>query len=285
MLEMLMNPRKAERHPWELFFIGAVYASISLAIVELVFAKDAVLSRYSGILVVTFTVMFSIPFIYYTIKLEEKKINSTIGTWALLLEHRKAIEAFMFLFLGFVIAFSFFYTVLPSNQSFKAQIETYCVINRPSSFTDCVQQYGIKDTISTTGAVTGTERLFKIFWNNFNVCIFTLVFSLIFGAGVIFILAWNASVIAAAIGIFTKSNLSDLPTGLMRYMIHGVPEIASYFLIALAGGLISISVIRHEAGTEKFWEVLRDSINLVIISLVILFIAALIEVYITPKLF
>lgn len=285
MLEMLINPRKAERHPWELFFIGAVYASISLAIVELVFAKDAVLSRYSGILVVTFTVMFSIPFIYYTIKLEEKKITPTATSWGLLIEHRKAIEAFMFLFIGFVIAFSFFYTILPSNQSFKAQIETYCVINRPSSFSECVQQYGIKDTITTTGAVTGTERLFKIFWNNFNVCIFTLVFSLIFGAGVIFILAWNASVIAAAIGIFTKANLSDLPTGLMRYMIHGVPEIASYFLIALAGGLISISVIRHEAGTEKFWEVLRDSINLVIVSLVILFIAAIIEVYVTPKLF
>lgn len=285
MLEMLINPRKAERHPWELFFIGAFYASLALLIVDLVFSRDAVLSKYSGILIVTFTVMFSMPFIYYTVKLEEKKITPRISSWSLLKEHRRAIYAFMFLFIGFVVAFSFWTTVLSMNNSFRAQIETYCIINRPSNFEHCVTQYGVTDNPALTGSVTSSERLFMIFWNNFYVCIFTLVFSLIFGAGVIFILAWNASVIAAAIGIFTKSNISDLPIGLSRYMIHGIPEIASYFTIALAGGLISVSVIRHEAGTEKFWEVLKDSINLIIIGLVILFIAAILEVYVTPILF
>jgi uncharacterized membrane protein SpoIIM required for sporulation len=54
---------------------------------------------------------------------------------------------------------------------------------------------------------------------------------LIFGAGAIFILAWNASVIAAAIGIFANSDLSKLPMGVMRYMIHGIPEIGAYFII------------------------------------------------------
>jgi len=44
-------------------------------------------------------------------------------------------------------------------------------------------------------------------------------------------------------------------------------------------------VIKHEFGTEKFWEVLQDSLNLIILSIVVLFIAALIEVFITPKLF
>lgn len=285
MLEMLINPRKAERHPWELFFIGAFYASLSILLANWVFAQDAVLSKYAGVLVVTFTVMFSMPFIYYTIKLEEKRITPTRGAFALLGEHKRAIYAFMFLFLGFVVAFSFWYVALSSTQSFRAQIETYCQINRPSSFADCVQQYGLKSSAGSTGAVTGTERLFLIFTNNLYVSIFTLVFSLIFGAGVIFILAWNASVIAAAIGIFAKSDITNLPLGLARYMIHGIPEIASYFTIALAGGLISIAVIRHEAGTEKFWEVLRDALNLIILGIIILFIAALIEVFITPVLF
>jgi uncharacterized membrane protein SpoIIM required for sporulation len=99
------------------------------------------------------------------------------------------------------------------------------------------------------------------------------------------VLAWNASVIAAAIGIFTKSQISSLPLGLTRYLIHGIPEIASYFIVALAGGLVSVAVIKHETGTEKFWEVLQDSINLIIVAVVILFIAALIEVYLTPLLF
>ena len=98
-------------------------------------------------------------------------------------------------------------------------------------------------------------------------------------------LAWNASVIAAAIGIFTKSQLISLPYGLARYLIHGIPEIAAYFIIALAGGIISVAVIRHEAGTEKFWEVLRDSLSLIFLGIVILFVAAVIEVFVTPLLF
>ena len=73
MFEMLINPRKAERRPWEMFFVGAFYASISILLVTWIFSQDAVLSNYSGILVVTFTVMFSIPFMYYMIKMEEEK--------------------------------------------------------------------------------------------------------------------------------------------------------------------------------------------------------------------
>ncbi len=283
---MLINPRKAERRPWELFFVGAFYASISILLVNWIFSQDAVLSRYSGILVVTFTVMFSMPFIYYTIKLEEKKsTQSNLGTIGLLKEHKQAIYAFLWLFFGFVIALSFWYSILSSTQSFRAQIETYCLINRPASFDACVNQYGIKDVPTTVPFLTNKERLFLIFTNNVYVLLFTLLFSLVFGAGVIFILAWNASVIAAAIGIFTNSKLSALPLGLLRFMTHGIPEIASYFIVALAGGMVSIAVIRHETGTDKFWRVLHDSINLIILGVLILFIAALIEVFITPLLF
>ena len=51
--------------------------------------------------------------------------------------------------------------------------------------------------------------------------IFTLIFSLIFGAGALFILVWNASVIGAAVGIFTRYNVSEIPLGIARYAIHG----------------------------------------------------------------
>ncbi len=285
MFEMIVNPKKAERHPWELFFVGAFYASLAILLVEWVFSHDAVLSKYAGVLVVTFTVMFSMPFIYYTIRLEESKITPTRGVLSLLQEHRRAIYAFLFLFLGFVVAFSFWYVALDSNQSFRAQIETFCLINRPANFNECVKQYGITDSLVATAAATSTERLFLIFWNNFYVSLFTLVFSLLFGGGVIFILAWNATVIAAAVGIFAKSKIEALPAGLLRYLLHGLPEVAAYFIVALAGGLVSVAVIRHEAGTEKFWEVLHDSFTLIIVALVMLFFAALLEVFVTPALF
>jgi len=285
MFEMLINPKKAERKPWELFFIGAFYASLAILLVNWIFSQDAVLSKSAGILVVTFTVMFSIPFIYYTIKLEEKKIAPSSSSISLLKEHKKAIYAFLFLFLGYVVAFSFWYAVLPTTDSFQAQIETYCLINRPTSFEACVSQYATNATTSATGFLTAKDRLLLIFTNNMYVLLFTLLFSLIFGAGVIFILAWNASVIAAAIGIFTSGKLSALHLGLFRFMIHGLPEIASYFMVALAGGMVSVAVIRHEVGTPNFWKVLHDSLNVIILAVIILFAAALMEVFITPIIF
>lgn len=286
MLEMLINPKKAERNSWEMFFVGLFYASLSILLVNWIFAQDVVLAKYSGILVVTFCVMFSMPFMYYTIKLEEEKDVKLEGFFKILKEHSKALMAFLWLFLGFIVAFSFWYMVLASGQNnFRAQIETYCMINRPANFNECVEQYGIKTLGRTTGFLTSQEKIIAIFTNNIYVLIFTLVFSLIFGAGAIFILAWNASVIAAAIGIFSKSGLSDMPVGIARYMIHGLPEIAAYFTGALAGGIISVAVIKHEIRNEKFWNILQDSLNLVILAVVILFIAALIEVFITPAIF
>ena len=286
MLELLINPKKAERRPWDMFFIGAFYATVSLILVKWIFSGDPVLSKYTGILVVTFCVMFSIPFIYFSIKNEEEKDLEDRDFMNLMKEHSKAILYFMFLFMGFVVAFSFWYIVFADgNQNFRAQIETYCMINKPAHFDDCVSEYGIEHVSKTTGFLTAKEKIVNIFANNIYVLIFTLFFSLVFGAGAIFILAWNASVISAAIGIFSKSDLANLPIGIMRYMIHGVPEIVSYFAGALAGGIISIAIIKHDVASEKFWIILQDSLNLVIVSVVILFVAALIEVFITPVLF
>ncbi|MFA7707800.1 MAG: stage II sporulation protein M [Candidatus Pacearchaeota archaeon] len=286
MLEMLISPARAERHPWEMFFIGAFYATISLFLVKWIFSPDPVLSKYSGILIVTFCVMFSISFIYYTFKFEEEKDLQVTGFRRLLVEHNNAILTFMFLFLGFVIAFSFWYIVFPTgNQYFTAQIETYCMINKPADFNECVSSYGVAQISKTTAFLTSKEKIVNIFANNIYVLIFTLVFSLIFGAGAIFILAWNASVISSAIGISASGNLLHLPLALMKYMIHGIPEIAAYFIGALAGGIISVAVIKHDVHTEKFWVILQDSLNLVIISVVVLFIASLIEVFVTPVLF
>lgn len=285
MLEMLIGPRKAERRPWEMFFVGAFYASISILLVTWIFSKDSVLAAYSGILVVTFTVMFSLPFVYYLLKFEEKRVEeSRVGPLQLLKQHRLALWAFLWLFLGFIVAFSFWYILLPTTEGFKAQIETFCIVNRPGNFESCVSQYGVKGTVQTV-FVSNKERLFLIFTNNIYVLIFTLLFSLIFGAGAIFILAWNASVIAAAIGIFSQSQLSALPLAIARYMIHGMPEIAAYFIAALAGGIVSTAVIRHRFGSEGFWDILQDSLDLIILAVVVLFLAGLVEVFVTPVLF
>lgn len=286
MFEMLINPAKAERKPWEMFFVGVFYASISILLVEWIFKNDPVLRGAGGILVVTFTVMFSIPFMFYMFRIEETK-SSQDGSSAfqMIKDHRRAIWAFMWLFVGFVIGFSFWYILLPTTGTLEQQLDTFCNINRPNDL-NCKNTVLVRDpNTSPTAFATNKERMFLIFANNTYVLIFTLIFSLLFGAGVVFILAWNASVIAAAIAIFTKSDLSYLPSAMLRYFVHGLPEIGSYFIAALAGGMISFAVIRREIGTERFWKVLQDSLNLIILAIILLFISALMEVFLTPLFF
>jgi len=286
MLESLINPKSSIRKPWGMFFVGLFYASFSIILSHWFFMNDPVLSQYSGIFMIMFCVIFTMPYIYYSIKLEEQKDLEIESEMHLLKEHSKIIFSFLWLFIGFIIAFSFWYMVLPNGtDSFKAQIETFCQINMPSNFDKCVSEYGISGSRKITGASIAVERFVGIFSNNIYVLIFTLVFSLIFGAGAIFILAWNASVIAAAIGIFAKSDLASLPLGIMRYMIHGLPEISAYFIGALAGGILSFAVIKHDTQSRKFWRVIQDSLNLIIIAILILLLSAFIEVFITPKLF
>jgi len=286
MLESLINPKSAAKKPWGMFFVGLFYASLSILLSHWFFMNDPVLSQYSGIFMIMFCVIFAMLYVYYSIKLEEQKCSEIESEVTLLKEHSKVILSFLCLFMGFIVAFSFWYIVLPnSTDSFKAQIETFCQINRPSNFDQCVSEYDISGSKSITGDSISGNRFMNIFSNNVYVLIFTIIFSLIFGAGAIFILVWNASVISAAIGIFAKFDLANLPLGLARYMIHGLPEISAYFVGALAGGILSFAIIRHDTYNRKFWKVIQDSLNLIIIAIAILLISAFIEVFITPVIF
>jgi uncharacterized membrane protein SpoIIM required for sporulation len=285
MLESLINPKRAEKGPWKMFFIGILYASLSLLLVHFLFRGDTVLSKSSGLIVVLFCVMFSIPFMYFIIRNEEKEDEEIETVWSVWKVHGDAIYAFLWLFLGFIVAFSFWSILLQNPNLLNSQIETYCNINSPGQIDECISKYSMTSNVVSASALSNNSRLFSIIGNNFGVMIFTMIFSIIFGAGAIFVLAWNASVISAAIGIFTEYKITDLPLGLLRYMIHGFPEIAAYFITALAGGILGVGIIRHGIGDKRFRKVLLNVIALIGIAIIVLIIAAVIEVYFTPLLF
>ena len=285
MLESLINPRRAEKGPWKMFFIGLLYASLSILLVKLFFSGDPVLVKYSGLIVVTFCTMFSLPFMFYIIKMEEKRDEYAQGIKRLWNVHKDAMFALIWLFLGFVVAFSFWFLVLQDSTLLNAQIETYCAINAPGQVEGCVAQYTTGGFLSPTGSATGMARFTGILENNIYVMIFTIMLSLIFGAGAIFILAWNATVIASAVGVFTQFQISEIPRGILRYMIHGLPEITTYFLAALAGGIIGTGLIRNGIKDERFLHVIENALILLFVGIVILIVAGLMEVYFTPLFF
>jgi stage II sporulation protein M len=221
---------------------------------------------------------------YYIIKLEEGKDLEISSEGKLIREHYKAIKSLMWLFLGFVLAFSLAYVIFQDHvaYNFNAQVKVFCEINNPHNYDYCIKNAGLN---LVTGNAVGGSVIMGIFSNNIYVLIFTIVFSLLFGAGAIFILSWNASVIAVAIGIFSKASITNIPLGLARYMIHGIPEIGAYFCGAIAGGIISAAVIRKDLKGDNLWKILEDSLSLVIIAIIILFLAAIVEVFVTPKIF
>lgn len=285
-LESLINPKQAEGKPLELFFIGLIYSSVAMFMSLWIFKEQA------SLVMVFLTVLAAIPLIYNTMKYEEKKDKIIKRELPLLKEHSRAISFFMFLFLGILVSYSIWFIFLPSDMTqatFNTQLNTIQSINSRI----------ISGTV--VYAVSPSELLGRIFSNNIKVMIFVFLFSFFYGAGAIFILTWNASVIAAAVGTFVRNNISlyantiglakvggyfhIVSLGLFRYMIHGIPEIMGYFVAALAGGIISVAVIRHDFVGKDFKRITSDSFILTILAVLILFLAALIEVYITPVLF
>ncbi len=280
-LESLLNPFRAERQPWVLVVLGFLYASLGLFLSLWIFEEQA------SIVMVFLTVMAALPLMYQTIRLEEEKDIMLSQERTLLKEHGRAIRFFLTLFLGFVIAYSLWYVALPgvlSQKLFITQTNTISNLNQ-----------------QVTGALAQIGLMNKIFLNNVKVLIFCILFSFLYGSGAIFILTWNASVIGAAIGNFIRTHIAQAAESaglvryadylhasslsLLRYAVHGIPEIMAYFIAGLAGGILSVAIIRHDFGTINFEKVLLDTSDLILIAIFVLFIAALIEVFITPTFF
>lgn len=280
-LESIINPLIAERKPWQLLFIGFMYSTIGL------FLSLWIFEEHASLVMVFLTVFACVPLLYATMKFEEEKDIKMENEGRLLKEHSKAISFLILLFAGMVIAFSLWYTVLPSavmQNVFKIQAQMITSLNQ-----------------QVTGNLASMTLFTKIFVNNIKVLIFCILFSFIYGAGAIFILTWNASVIGVAIGNFIRTHISTYASefgvgnvatyfyaasmGILRYSLHGIPEILAYFIAGLAGGIISVAVIRHNSGTKSFERILLDSSDLILIAISILFCAAVIEVYITPLFF
>ncbi|MBL7148067.1 MAG: stage II sporulation protein M [Nanoarchaeota archaeon] len=271
-LESLVSVEKAEKNYKTMFFYGLLFVSVAILLSLWIFHDQ------SSMVMVFLVVIACVPLMYNTIKHEESIDINTAQERTLLREHTKVLKFLMFLFIGFIVAFSLWFTFLPEPTTetlFSTQLKTIGQINS-----------------KITGDAISSGVLIQIFLNNFKVLLFCIFFSFFYGAGAIFILTWNASVIGAAMGTFIREKLSYfgsyfavIPIALLRYMTHGFFEILAYFIGGLAGGIISIAIIRHHTENKKFKTVLTDSMDLIILAVIILIIASLIEVYITPALF
>ncbi|MFC1704777.1 stage II sporulation protein M [Nanoarchaeota archaeon] len=281
-LESIIFPMKAEKKPWEMFFIGFLYSTVAVFLSLWIFEKQA------SFIMVFLTVMACVPIMYNTMRLEESKELTIKDEGKLMREHTKAIAFYLFLFLGITISTLLWYVVLPSGTVaflFQKQVQTISDINNQIS-----------------GNIVGSVGLFiKILFNNVKVMVFCLIFSFIYGAGAIFILTWNATVIGAAMGSFIRSHISNyaatvgitklanyfhaVSLGVLRYSLHGIPEVLAYLYAGLVGGIVSAALIKKDINSKNLMNLLVDTSDLLLLSLAFLLLGAVLEVYVTPLLF
>lgn len=197
--------------------------------------------------------------------------------------------AYTKIFLVIALIFSIIFIVVPSDI-------------RMSLFSD--QLNTLKDISNVREAVNAKWAYFSakettyfslIFFNNLKVLIAVLILSFIYGAGAIFLIAYQASVLGVIIG----SNVLNLVNKYLHWGVgakvlafahatylslgilpHGMFEIFAYFIGAVAGGIISAMLIGHYYHDKKaFINTIVDVIILVIMSVLCLFIGAIIESY------
>ena len=106
-LESILNPLKAEKRPWEMFFLGFVYSTLAILLSLWIFKDQA------SLIMVFLKVMACVPIVYNTMKLEESKDLEISSERRLLKEHNKAIIFLTFLFFVITLSFSAWYVFLP----------------------------------------------------------------------------------------------------------------------------------------------------------------------------
>ena len=270
MFKELTTPLAAERKPWELFFLAIIFSSLAILISIIFF------NNQGGINTIVLSILAFIPLMYHALAREERQDTTHTNERFLLREHSKVVLFLIFMFLGMVVSFFAWSLFLPeqtTNQLFALQQEAIT---------------------STQHAITGQSigvdsPLIAIIQKNLNVMFLALLLSLFFGFGALYIVTWNASVVAIAMTNFVHTAGS---TGLsvfmsfIRYLTHGLPEILGFLIAGLAGGIFYIAFIQGDLKRKIVrTTIYKDVLALIAYAFLFIISAALIEVYITPLFF
>jgi hypothetical protein len=284
----LFNLLKIEYKPSNAFFIGMFYAVLGIILAFFIF------NDYAGIVSVFFISIAMIPPLnrlveltaikegrIETIKekgLEFKELRvrgkklTLKGLWG---DHKNLIQVYFYSFFGIFIVFSLLTLLSPQEISFELFGEQFVSTN-PSAgkaINNCITK----------------ECLFEeIIQNNFKVLLVSFIISLIYGSGVIFIISWNASVWGVAFAsqaLNLASSAGQNPIVFFALIIltvlpHTITEALTYFTAAISGSISSHAIAREKWFELRFNQLLLQSLIILSIALLLLVIAAFLEVYV-----
>jgi len=264
-LDYLFTPSQVKHKPQDMLFLGTLFSSFGVLV-------EMFLPSISGSMVV-FALIPAIPLLWSLLVREEKKDEYCRGDsltdavrreGALVRRHSGIILVFSMFFLGAVIAYSLWYAILPGDVSAKL-------------FGDQINEVGIIRGV-TTGMTFSPERTWFLFTHNTQVLALMFLFCLLYGVGSIYLLLWNASIIGVVIGgRMATEGLWGFVAGFLGLLPHGSLEVVAYFVASVAGGILSVALMRGEHKRNGFKQVLVDVSSLALLSIVLLAVGALIE--------
>ena len=255
-LEKLMSIKMAIRQPVWVFILGGIISVICTLLAYVVFQTNI---GWAANFLITFAMLpFMINLVTYEASMLEENMEK-YETMNIFERHRSIIVIYIAFFAGMILTLSIFSMFLPDTlvqKIFENQINEI-------------------DWLRSKATFGGTFQ--SIILNNLGVLFAAFIFSVLFGAGALFILSWNASVLSTAISMAAKSlgGFKGLPEAILSYFPHGSLEILAFFVGAIAGGLVSVAITKRK--TKEFWFIIKDSLEMLGAAVVLLILAAVIE--------
>ncbi len=273
MIESLLNPKIVIKRPYKSMIAGIVFSLVA-GIISLYIQEPG---PGSGFLFVSFISIAAAPFFVNVLRIEEEEEKEEKGNF--FTRHLDIMIIYAWLFLGIVIGSSIFYILLPEGTA-------------SSLFNEQVKDLTAKGVLS--GAAVHNASFEFIFVNNLYVLLIAFVTSFMLGAGAIFLVSWNASVLGVltgkiarnpeafglpGLGVLWGNYLLALPWLIVTILPHGILEFGAYFLGAVAGGILSAAIVRESVkGLVKYKRIILDSLGYLGISVLMLLAGAIVEV-------
>jgi hypothetical protein len=275
-LEQAFRAKWLERRPISAMFLGLLYSIIGILSAKLIFPAS------SGLASIAFVSILLIPSLNRLLSDEENvEIRENKFSLKMLFrDHRDIFEIYFFMFIGIFLAYAMFGMFLPKDQ----------VIKMFGPQVNLIKGQGLYNAF--VGHAFLSDRFVSILLNNLLVFIVCFVLSIVYGAGSIFFLSWNASAWGVIFAINARV-IAGFGNPLVAFVgvdnmapvwAHLITEALSYFFAAVAGGVLSKAVMREDLFSEKFHHILSDAMILLVLGFGVVAIAAFIEVFVFPSL-
>lgn len=279
-VEDILSTRNVKKHAITMTLFAFLLGSIAL------WSSYIIFPAYISILVISFITIGCVPIIH-KIFIDAEHIQEKITNRVVI--HRELVKIFAFFFIGLVLCFVFWYLVMPAQPTNVCILPENCLNNlsRDLFFSEQIktlQGIGALKNQLTGNAIGVIGACGKdpycwfqvIFFNNLEIMLMAVIFSFLYGAGAIFLIAWNASIIGVLIA---QNILATNHLGFLGLLPHGIPELVSYFAAAIAGGLLSVAVIKRRITKHTFKQVTEESLIFIFIAIISLVVGGVIEAY------